>query len=115
MKSALASQDSPTASAQDIAVPAGEAPVRFFAWLGAAWVLLIGYVVFNWVTADYFGPTPTGPDEPPFYVIACIRFWETWMATLALWLIWECIVKPWRRDGEPSSDGLLAVSGEAAS
>ena len=50
MKSALVSQNPPLgvqASAQDIPVAAGEAPVRLFAWLGAAWVALIAYVVFT--------------------------------------------------------------------
>jgi len=84
------------ASAQDIALPASEAPVKLCATLGAAWVVVPGYVFIRWVTADYFGATPPGPDVTPASTIWFIRILEGAMLLVTLWLIWECIIKPAR-------------------
>jgi hypothetical protein len=32
------------------------------------------------------------------------------MSAITLWLLWECIVKPFRKDGELGSDAMLVVS-----
>jgi len=98
------------ASAQDIALPASDAPVKLFATLGAAWVALLGYVFLRWVTADYFGPTSPGPDVPPASTIWFIRILEGGITLLALWLIWECIINPIRKDGAIGSDGLFVIT-----
>jgi hypothetical protein len=98
------------ASAQDIASPAAESPVVVCAVLGAAWVLLLGYVLVRWLTADYFGPTLPGPDPVPSSTLWFIRILESSMAAVTLWLIWECIVKPIRETGEIGADGLLVMT-----
>lgn len=99
-----------SASASDLGPPARDAPVKVFAALGLGWVALIAYVFGRWLTADYFGPTDPGPDAPPGYVIPCIRGFELTMSSVALWLLWECVIKPLRRTGELGSDGLIALS-----
>lgn len=98
------------ASSRDIALPAAEAPVRVCAVLGLGWVLLIGYVMVRWITADYFGPTDPGPDLPPASTIWFIRIIQTVMTAGTLFLIWECIIKPIRQTGEIGTDGLLVLT-----
>ena len=99
-----------SASAQDIAPSGAGAPIKLFAALGVVWVVLIGYVMLRWLTSDYIGPTPPGPDLPPVSTIVFIRFMEVGITFSTLWLIWECIVKPLRNEGEIGSDGLFVIT-----
>jgi hypothetical protein len=111
MKSAVASSlPRSSASARDIAPTSAAAPLKLFATLGAGWVLLIGYVFARWLSSDYFGPTPPGPDPLPSSSFWFIRILEGGMTLTTLWLIWECIVKPLRRDGAIDTDGLLVIT-----
>jgi hypothetical protein len=111
------SSASPDADAEVLVRPrAGDvagvesAPVKLFAVLGSFWVVLIGFVLYRWVSAPYFGPTEPGPDSAPSYVLWCIRLMEGWLSLVSLWLVWECIVKPLRMRGEMSTDGLLCIT-----
>jgi hypothetical protein len=97
-------------SARDITLSRDSAPVKVFATLGLGWVLLIAYVFLRWLTSSYLGPTAPGPDRPPDYVLYSIRSFEVLMSTLALWLVWECVVKPVRQTGAVGTDGLLLIT-----
>lgn len=112
MKSAFL-DDSPVASpatASDIRGATSSPPVVFCAALGVFWTAFVGYVFGSWVLSDHFTPTPPGPDPIADWSLWCIRLFEAWLSMVALWLIWECILKPLRRDGEPSADGLLCTA-----
>jgi hypothetical protein len=111
MKAAFGSDALPAAaSADDVGGAAGAAPVRVFALLGSAWLVLIAWVLIRWFNAPYFGPTDPGPDPVPNDVLVCIRVFETLMSALGLFLLWEFIIKPWWKDGEPSADGILCAA-----
>ena len=111
MRTSLAGVLSEThVSARDIAPTSADAPVKLFASLGTAWLLLLSYVLVRWTTADYFGPTAPGPDIPPVSTLRFIRSLEGVIALVVVWLIWECIVKPLRKDGELNADGLFVIT-----
>ena len=84
--------------------------IKIWASVGAAWLTLFSYLIISWVGSDYIGRTPTGVDPVP-----------GWMQTLAttldivspiFWLIcvYIFIVRPWRRDGALSTDGMFLIA-----
>lgn len=86
-------------------------PVMFFAAIGALFLALEVYIYIDWIFfSGKFKRTPQGPTPIP-----------EWMRQGALWVtivtaagflaaIYFFVIKPLRRDGRLSTDGLLAIS-----
>ena len=85
-------------------------PVKFWAVLG---VLCLGVFAYTWTVWFADGkatPTPTGPTEVPWWTYASIRTWEVVGMGAMVVAIYFFLVKPWRRDGRISSDGILLLA-----
>lgn len=100
-----------SAAAADITGKDASGVVRAWAWVGLGFLLFMGWVVFNWVTAPYFGPTrmPPGVEVPEHYRIA-IRTIEVGLPLTWVVIIWFQIVRPIARCGQPNTLGLLGIA-----
>lgn len=85
----------------------------FIPWavFGAAWFALIVYMFIGWVTGPDFAPVkPTGPDVPPAMMMIAARVIEVISVSCSLLVIYNYLIKPWRRSGEIGADGLLMIA-----
>ena len=91
--------------------PRQSRPVLLWAVIGAAFITFEVVVLARWVFGPNFKSTPAGPDAVssgqqalyiaiqiavPIAAVACLYFW---------------VVRPWRREGRLTTDGMLAISG----
>lgn len=106
----LASEGPGLRSAPEGAV-AKPRPVLYWAVAGALLLAFEIFVLAKWVTGPNLEQTPTGPDTisggsqalftglqiaVPAATALCLYFW---------------VIRPWRREGRLTTDGMLAISG----
>ena len=84
-------------------------PIKLMAFGGLLVVLLMAYVWGRWITGPNFHRIDPGPTPTPEWMIFALRAFEYGGIVLASWVIWNWVIKPWRRDGRPSTDGLLII------
>jgi hypothetical protein len=82
-------------------------PVLMWAVVGGLILLFQFYVLGKWITGPYFVATDPGPDPiskgQQFYFL----FLQVAVPLLALWMLWQYLIKPWRRQGGITTDGRL--------
>ena len=83
-------------------------PVKAWAVVGGAFLLLQFYVYGAWVLYD-FERTPNGPTPAPSYMKFSAHFWEVVGVVLTLLVLYRFVIRPWRRDGRLSTDGLICL------
>jgi hypothetical protein len=82
-------------------------PVVRWAWLGAAVLLFIVYVMARWFITGHAVPTDPGPDLPAKAQLLFI-FWVQLVAmSLGALAFWYFVIRPWRREGQMSTTGML--------
>lgn len=82
-------------------------PVLMWAAIGVLILAFQLYVLGKWVTGPYFVATNPGPDQiapwqKDYYLALQIA-----VPLLALWMLWQFLIKPWRREGTITTDGRL--------
>src|SRR3954447_12221631 len=101
-----------TAPARREAAPAeaaGTPPVKIFAVLGVLLSAFMVYVWGKWILGPKFHRVDPGPTAAPDWMLLALRSFEVGGVLLAGFVIWRCVVRPWRRNGRPSTDGLLVI------
>lgn len=78
--------------------------------IGCCSFLFMGWVIFNWVTAPYFGPTtlPPGIEVPLQFKIGGHAV-EIGMSLVWMYFIYTQLIKPIRQTGQPNTLGLLGI------
>jgi Spirocyclase AveC-like len=84
-------------------------PIKWWAAAGVLFVLLEAYVLTRWIASGQATPTPTGRDPIPGYTRVAIVAMEVSLPLLALATIWFYLIKPWRRAGQLTTDGMLLL------
>jgi hypothetical protein len=85
-------------------------PIKWFAGAGVAFVALQVYVLTRWITSGQATPTHTGADPVPQWVQTTATTLDIVAPVLALITIWFFLVKPWRREGHLTFDGMLIIA-----
>jgi len=78
--------------------------------IGAAWFALFVYCMASWVLGPDFVPNTVGRDQAPADYVLFIRVMEVIGVSLAVWLFYLFVIKPWRREGRISFDGLFFLA-----
>lgn len=95
-------------------VPPGQLPrsrpVLFWAALGVGQLALAAYCIVKWGTSGQMRATPPGPDEMAAWKTAVMWALQTLGPVAAVVIVYLTVVRPWRRDGRPSSDGMLVIA-----
>ena len=96
---------------QDISGASASAAVTTWAWIGTFFFVFMAIIVYQWVTAPYFGPTElaAGVEVPLNFKIG-VRAVEIVMPIFWAVMIWYQIIKPIRENGQPTTLGLLSVA-----
>lgn len=96
---------------QDISGKSSTAVVTTWAFIGAFFLAFMLIVIYQWVTAPYFGPTELAPGvEVPLNFKIGVRAVEIGMPIFWLVMIWFQIIKPIRESGQPTTLGLLSIA-----
>lgn len=90
--------------------PAGRPAIRRWAVAGGLVLAFQLFVVAKWVLGPNFARVPSGPSEPPLWMKLVLNGWQIASLPVLAFLLWRFLVRPWRRDGRPSTDGLLCLA-----
>lgn len=84
-------------------------PVVYWAVIGGIMLAFIAYMLIRWVTGPYFKSVAPGPTQVPQGQHVALQFIQWGGTAIAVATIYWFLVRPWRRNGAPTSEGLLAV------
>lgn len=84
--------------------------IKAWAVVGAVFLAFQAYVYVRWISGPYFKRVPTGPSHVPGYMHVFTDVWIPGGIVAMLGVLYWFVVRPWRRDGEPSTDGLLCLA-----
>lgn len=85
-------------------------PVVWWAGAGALMLAVIAYIMIRWITGPYFKAVDPGATPVPDTQQVALLVIQIGGTLAAVWCLWHFLVKPWRRDGKPTSEGLLALA-----
>lgn len=94
-----------------VAARLGTSTVKVWAAMGFGWLVFSVYIWARWVLSPEFTPTPTGRDPVPRWLFIWTHTFEflstsMWCACIYFWAI-----RPWRRSGKMTWDGLFILAG----
>ena len=90
--------------------PARPLPVKWWAWFGVANCMLVAYLLIRWPASGQMRPTPTGPDEAEPWRIVVAHAMDIASPIAAVLMIYWFVVRPRRREGHLTTDGLLVLA-----
>ena len=85
-------------------------PVLWWAAAGAASVAMMVIMFSLWMTSGNVKPTPSGPTPIGSLMMAALVFWQAFSVVGMLVCVYIWVVRPVRREGRISFDGLLLLS-----
>jgi hypothetical protein len=85
-------------------------PIKLWAGIGGIFVALQGYVWLRWLLSGNLTPTPTGPTPVPNWMKWTAHGHEVLGVTLTIVVVYLWIIRPRRRQGRASLDGLIAIA-----
>jgi len=79
--------------------------------MGAVWIAASIWIWAKWILSPDFGPTPMGVDTPPQWLVIWTHFLEAFSTSMWCACIYFWAVRPWRRTGKMTWDGLYILAG----
>lgn len=86
------------------------APVAVWATLGVAFLGLQAWIYGSWLAGGEIAAAPAGPTPVPGWMQAAIRTFEVGSVVAILVFGWFLLVRPWRRAGHITLDGLFTLA-----
>src|ERR1700752_3984948 len=86
------------------------APVKWWAAVGAVYLVFMVAVLTRWVISPLFKTVPVGPTPVPTFMKVAIVFFEVISIPAILACFYFLVGRPWRRDGKLSVDGALTIA-----
>lgn len=84
-------------------------PVIGWAIVGAAFLLTEAYALTGWIVSGRATPTPVGPTPVPTWMKILIHGWEILSLPLLFTFLYFVLIRPWKRQGRITTDGLLCL------
>ena len=84
-------------------------PVKWWATIGGISLAIFALMLFGWGASGQMVKTSDGPDPIPTYMIVAIRIHDVAFLVALVWLGYRWVVKPMRREGRMSLDGMMFV------
>jgi Spirocyclase AveC-like len=85
-------------------------PVKVWAGFGGVVFLFEAYVITRWVSGPYFTPVHIGASRIPTWMKFSLHIQEAVFFLIFAAVAWHFIIKPFRREGRFSTDGLLSIA-----
>src|SRR5271168_5431238 len=92
------------------AAPSTSAPVKWWAAVGAVYLVFMVAVLTNWVLSPLFKTVPVGPTPVPTFMKVAVVFFEVISIPAILGCFYFMVVKPLRSEGKLSVDGALTIA-----
>ena len=86
-------------------------PVLYVAAIGALLLAFEAYVLARWITGPHFTATATGPDRLSSGKQALFTVLQIAVSAALIPCLWFWVIRPWRRAGRMTTDGMFAVAG----
>jgi len=86
------------------------APIKLWAALGALILVFEAWVLIRWVAGPYFKQVPAGPTAEADWMRAVQNAWQVAGVLATVGIVYWFLVRPWRREGVPTTDGLLVCA-----
>jgi Spirocyclase AveC-like len=86
------------------------APVKWWAAVGAVYLVFMVAVLTHWVLSPLFKTVPVGPTPVPTFMKVAVVFFEVISIPAILACFYFLVIKPLRRDGKLSVDGALTIA-----
>jgi hypothetical protein len=77
---------------------------------GAVVLVVSLYLLVRWVSSDNFRPIDPGPDPIPRLELWLLYGTQALGVGLLVWMVSRWLVKPWRRQGRITTDGLIILA-----
>jgi hypothetical protein len=108
---ATTNEYSPIAHSKTLARPrAGARMVTFWSSVGLLLIAFEGYTLLTWVTGPHFVATNPGSDTISSTTLSYYFWLQVVITGLAAAGVWYWIVRPWIRNGQLTTDGMMAIS-----
>jgi hypothetical protein len=75
--------------------------------LGVLVLLVEAYALLSWVGTGDASHTGTGADKVPTSMVVSVRIAEIGAWVVAIWVLNRFLIRPWRREGHLTSDGIV--------
>jgi hypothetical protein len=85
-------------------------PIKVWAALGALVLAFEAYVLIRWVSGPNFRHVAAGPTPEPGWMHTAGSLWEIAGILATVGIVYGFVVRPWRREGRISTDGLLVCA-----
>jgi hypothetical protein len=85
-------------------------PVRWWAALGGAVLLVQAAILVRWITGPYFHSVSSGPTPVPGWMKLALVAIQVALPAVGLGIIYTFAVRPWRRERRLSSYGLMVIA-----
>lgn len=86
-------------------------PVIWWAWLGAAALVVEVSVLWRWIASGDARAVPIGPtDAIPTYMKVAARSWEIGGLFACAVFLYFFLIRPWRRAGRITVDGMFCIA-----
>ena len=78
--------------------------------MGALFLVAETYAVTGWIISGNATRTPVGPTPVPGFMKAVIDVWQIGAPPLLCVFVYYFLIRPWRREGRITSDGLFTLA-----
>ena len=85
------------------------APATVWAAIGAAILAVETFAIVRWIASGEATHTTSGPDPIPTATRVAAHSIEVICWTLSAWILWRFLIRPWRRDGRITFDGIVIL------
>ena len=85
-------------------------PIKVWSIMGALFIGVWAWSMGNWLMAPSFAPAPNGDAVIPAMELTFLRVFEGASIIAGLLFIWYCLIRPWRRTGSITFDGMLVIA-----
>jgi hypothetical protein len=84
-------------------------PVTVFAAVGVFALVMEIWVLGHWITGPNFKTTPVGPSPVPTYMKIGLTSLTAFGIVAWFFCMWHFLIKPWRREGHITLDGMFSI------
>ncbi len=115
---AIAQQVTPRQSSAEIvggprdkgAATRGRSAVKVWALIGGALIVFEAIVLARWISGPYFKQVPAESTPMPGWMQPVLDVWQVAGVVAAAGFICGFVIRPWRRSGHMTTDGMFVVA-----
>ena len=84
-------------------------PVAVWAVIGTGFLTVETYAIWRWILSGEAERTLGGPDPIPGWMTITAHTTEILCWAVSAWILWRFLIRPWRREGRITFDGIVIL------